>query len=69
VQPVVQKAVPVSVEENVEMKDEESKAPISEPIVEPKIERAADEWQKIKLQNSILNTDLRRTDVDATLKN
>jgi len=52
------------------MKYEETKiAQIPEPINQPKQERAADEWQKIKLQNSILNTDMRRTDVDATLKN
>lgn len=52
------------------MKYEETKvAQIPEPINQPKQERTTDEWQKIKLQNSILNTDMRRTDVDATLKN
>ena len=50
------------------MKDEESKVtPTPQRASEPQIN--TDEWEKIKRQNAILNTNLGRTDVDATLKN
>ena len=58
------------VKEDVVMKDEETKqpAPVKETPVSEQISSIEDEWRKLKIQNQILNTDFRRTDVDATLK-
>jgi DNA polymerase alpha subunit A len=49
------------------MKDEaeETKQPVKQADPVSSIE---DEWRKLKIQNQILNTELRKTDVDTTLK-
>jgi len=50
------------------MKDEESKV-TPNPQRPSEAQINTDEWEKIKRQNAILNTNLSRTDVDATFKN
>lgn len=67
-EPIAEEPKLIKSSEDVEMKDEESKAePTLQPAAEPQTN--TDEWEKIKRQNAILNTNLIRTDVDATLKN